>query len=80
MQAGDDGLFVMPDGLTQEAAASPARSAKQKRSRGTGATGGAAGAAEAGGGGAPAYLLGGFGEGEVALSLEGLPRHDLELM
>lgn len=63
----------MPDGGEVQSGPSGASSKGRRR----GARGAAAEAAAGGSGGG---LLGAPEGGEVALSLEGLPRHDLELM
>lgn len=75
-QALSQGLFVMPSLPDGEVVSGPSGASSKGRRRG--ARGDAA--AEAAAGGSGGGLLGGAEGGEVALSLEGLPRHDLELM
>lgn len=70
------GLFVMPS-LPEGTASEAGTSGRQKGNRRS-RRGAAGEAAEKGGGGG--LLLGRAEEGEVALHLEGLPHHGLELM
>lgn len=82
-----DGLFVMPslpDGMGEEAVSGGASGSRRtgrsgKRGAGSGAGGASEGAAAEGAGFGGGLLLG-QGQEEMALSLDGLPRHDLELL
>lgn len=83
-----DGLFIMPslpDGLEEEAVSGGASGSRRKvrsgkRGAGSGGAGGASEGAVAEGAGYGGGLLLGEGQEEMALSLDGLPRHDLELL
>ncbi len=77
-----DGLFVMPslpDALGEEAVSGGA-SGSRRTGRSGKRSGGASEAAAVEGGGFGGGLLLGQGQEEMALSLDGLPRHDLELL
>lgn len=76
-----DGLFIMPslpDGLEEEAVSGGASGSRRKVR--SGKRGGASEGAVAEGAGYGGGLLLGEGQEEMALSLDGLPRHDLELL